>query len=45
MIFNAASNGLDAHKAVIRIGRRVYFDLVAFDRWIDSQNASQGVAA
>lgn len=44
-IFNAATNGLNAHKAVVRVGRRrVYIDPAAFDRWIDSQNGSAGVA-
>jgi ABC-type Zn2+ transport system substrate-binding protein/surface adhesin len=44
-IFNAAANGLEAHKAVIRVGgRRVYIDADAFNRWIDSQNSS-GAAA
>jgi hypothetical protein len=36
MIFNAASNGHDAAGAVVRVGRRVYFDVDAFDRWIDA---------
>jgi hypothetical protein len=44
-IFNAANNGMDAHKVVVRIGaRRVYIDPAAFDRWIDGQN-SQSKAA
>jgi hypothetical protein len=42
LIFKAADNGLDAHKAILRIGRRVYIDPDAFDRWIDAQ---QGKAA
>jgi hypothetical protein len=38
-ILNAATNGLDAHHAVVRVGsRRVYIDSDAFARWIDSQN-------
>lgn len=36
-IFNEASNGLAAHGAIVRIGRRVYIDREAFDRWIDAQ--------
>ncbi len=36
-LFNANQNGLAAHKAVVRIGRRVYIDPDAFERWIDSQ--------
>ena len=37
-IFQSASNGMDRHKVVYRIGRRVYLDAQAFDRWIDAQN-------
>ena len=36
-IFNAESNGLSKQGAIKRIGRRVYIDPEAFDRWIDSQ--------
>lgn len=35
-IFNANTNGLAP--AVVRIGRRVYLDTIAFDKWIESQN-------
>jgi hypothetical protein len=38
-LFNANENGLNESGAVIRIGRRIYLDVDAFDRWIDSQNA------
>ena len=38
-IFNAESNGLSKHGAIKRLGRRVYIDPEAFDRWIDSQQA------
>lgn len=38
-IFQADENGLNKAGAVIRIGRRVYVDTVAFDRWIDSQQS------
>ena len=42
-IFNRANNGLDAAKAIVRIGgRRVYIDVDAFERWID---ANQQAAA
>lgn len=37
-IFNAQSNGLKP--AVVRIGRRVYLDVDAFDRWLDAQNSA-----
>jgi hypothetical protein len=39
-IFMAASNGLDAASAVVRIGRRVYIDIDRFNDWIEQQNAS-----
>lgn len=46
-IFEAARNGLDEVGAVVRVGRRVYIDTAAFDRWIDRQNprAEQGRSA
>ena len=37
-IFCEAENGLAASGAVVRVGRRVYLDVDAFDRWIDGQN-------
>ena len=37
-LFNAANNGLAAQQACIRIGRRVYIDTIAFDRWVSAQN-------
>ena len=37
-IFMAASNGLDATDAVIRVGRRVYIDIDRFNDWIEQQN-------
>ena len=43
-IFNAANNGLDTHRAIVRIGRRVYIDPAAFDRWIDAQQPQQASA-
>lgn len=36
-IFNAKQNGLSKLGVIIRIGRRVYIDTDAFDRWIDAQ--------
>ena len=36
-IFQAEQNGLQKAGAGKRIGRRVYLDPEAFDRWIDSQ--------
>jgi hypothetical protein len=41
-IFNAERNGLNEARAILRIGRRVYIDVDAFDRWLDAQ---QEVAA
>lgn len=40
LIFNAQSNGLNDHGVIVRIGRRVFIDLDAFDRWIDSQQVA-----
>ena len=37
LIFNAASNGLDDHDVLVRVGRRVYLDVDRFFEWIDSQ--------
>ena len=44
-IFCAEQNGLAAEGAIVRVGRRVYIDVAAFDRWIDSQNPRQAAAA
>jgi hypothetical protein len=45
-IQHAARNGLEAQKAVVRVGaRRVYIDPAAFERWVASQNGGQGEAA
>lgn len=41
-IFNEPSNGMKDHGVVVRLGRRVYIDADAFDRWVDAQ---QEVAA
>lgn len=37
MIFNEHDNGLAKAGAVIRIGRRVFIDPAAFERWVDAQ--------
>lgn len=37
LVFNARNNGLAAAGALTRVGRRVYINLDAFDRWLDSQ--------
>lgn len=44
MIYNAQTNGLADTGAVVRIGRRVYIDPAAFDRWIDSQQGAKAQA-
>ena len=45
-IQHAARNGLDAHKAIVRVGaRRVYIDPVAFERWVIYQNCVAGEGA
>jgi len=40
LIFNARANGLHAHGAIVRIGRRVYIDEDKFDAWIESQQVA-----
>lgn len=40
LIFQGASNGLNDAGAIVRLGRRVYIDPAAFDRWIVAQNPS-----
>jgi hypothetical protein len=37
-IFKAEDNGLAATGALVRIGRRIYIDADAFDRWLVAQN-------
>jgi len=38
-LHNAATNGMKEHEVVVRVGgHRIYIDLDAFARWIDSQN-------
>jgi hypothetical protein len=37
MIFCAGQNGLQEAGVVVRLGRRVFLDVDAFDRWLDSQ--------
>jgi hypothetical protein len=44
-IFNERLNGMTDHGVVVRIGRRVYIDSVAFDKWVDSQQEVREVAA
>lgn len=43
-IFNADNNGLDEQGAIVRVGRRVYIDSDAFDRWIEAQQTGRAVA-
>lgn len=38
-IFQEHNNGLASAGAIVRVGRRVYIDADAFDRWIDDQQA------
>jgi hypothetical protein len=37
-IFKAADNGLNSAGAIVRVSRRVYIDIDAFERWINAQN-------
>jgi len=39
-IFNEAHNGMRALGVNVRIGRRVYIDVDAFSRWVDSQQVA-----
>jgi len=39
-IFQAANNGLARCGAICRVGRRVYLDVDAFDRWLTEQNTA-----
>lgn len=39
--FNSATNGADDYGVFRQIGRRVYIDPDAFDKWVDSGRASQ----
>lgn len=43
-IFNEKNNGLSAHGAIVRVGRRVYVDVDGFDSWIESQQPREVVA-
>jgi hypothetical protein len=36
-VFRAADNGLERHRAIKRLGRRVYIDEAAFFAWMDWQ--------
>jgi len=40
MVFNARANGLAAAGAITRVGRRVYINLDAFERWLDQQQVA-----
>lgn len=43
-IFHAASNGMESTGVVIRIGRAVYIDTDAFDRWVAAMNPASAAA-
>lgn len=43
-VFNAETNGLNAAGAIVRIGRRVYLDDDAYNRWIEAQKPRAGAA-
>jgi hypothetical protein len=44
-LFNAQHNGLAAEGAVVKIGRRVYLDVDAVDRWIAKKVVKAEAAA
>jgi hypothetical protein len=37
-IFRASDNGMDGHGVIVRIGRAVWINEDAFDRWVAIQN-------
>ena len=39
-IFNERNNGMREQCVVVRLGRRVYIDADAFDRWVDAQQVA-----
>lgn len=41
LIHNAANNGLDTHRAIVRIGGAVYIDRQAFGEWLEAQPAGK----
>lgn len=45
LVFNAASNGLNDARAIVRVGRRVYIDTDGFDRWLTQQQDVSAEAA
>ncbi|AER56933.1 hypothetical protein DSC_11445 [Pseudoxanthomonas spadix BD-a59] len=40
-IFNEKTNGMSDNGVIVRIGKRVYIDTDAFDRWVDSQQQTR----
>lgn len=44
-IFNERNNGMTNHAVVVRLGRRVYIDVIAFNKWVDSQQKMRGASA
>lgn len=36
-IFHATTNGIDAHKVIMRIGRKILINETRFFEWLDSQ--------
>jgi hypothetical protein len=43
-IFNERTNGMAEAGVIKRIGRRVYIDPEAFDRWVEAQQPQQVAA-
>jgi len=44
-VFQASTNGLAALGAVVRVGRRIYIDVDAFEQWIAAQDQNCTAAA
>lgn len=39
LVFHASNNGLNDHKAIVRIGRKVMIDIDRFFEWVEAQNS------
>lgn len=36
-MFNSATNGMDEYNVIVRLGKRVFIDVVNFEQWLASQ--------
>ena len=44
-IFQSTHNGLAECGAIVRVQRRIYIDVAAFEKWIDRQNQTAPAVA